>query len=296
MNGRAMVREFTQQVGEPRTGYVTLEEAPETALRAEVAVALGRGEQNRGVDDRKAGTKVVGQPGRGDERAGQPADTGSFVVTRHGNEASSDPGGTSGDAGRAVRRSTGDPVAQLRSVVMSRRRSADDVFVVAIDGRGGSGKSTLATRLADATGAALVRTDDFFRQPGDTDTPEICCYYDWRRLRAEALEPLRSGREASFCQYDWAAGRDSTATVTVQARRVLLVEGVFSGSPELSDLVDYAVLVVIPDDERLRRLRRRVAPDEWDDTWLRAELSYFERRRPPHTFDLVVPGTFVPAS
>lgn len=296
MNGRAMVGEFTQQVGELGTGDVTVDEPPETALGTEVTVPLGLGQQNRGVDDRYAGVQVLSQPGSRDERAGQRVEGRNFAVPLHGDEASSGPVEASRKAGRAVREPRGDPVVQLRSVVASRSRSVDEVFVVAIDGRGGSGKSTLAGRLAADTGAAVVRTDDFFRQPADPETPEISSYYDWRRLRTEALEPLRAGRDASFSQYDWATGRDSAATVTVEARPVLLVEGVFSSSPELSDLVDYAVLVITPDDERLTRLRRRITPEEWDDTWLRAELRYFELRRPPHTFDLVVPGTLVPAS
>ena len=65
------------------------------------------------------------------------------------------------------------------------------MLVLAIDGHGGSGKSTLAAAVADATGAALVHTDDFFTSadssPGGQRPLES--YYDWRRLRAQALGP-----------------------------------------------------------------------------------------------------------
>jgi uridine kinase len=165
-------------------------------------------------------------------------------------------------------------------------------LVVAIDGHGAAGKSTLADAVAAATGAALVRTDDFFRDSsGPPPPPGLAGYYDWRRLRAEALVALRAGRTARFRRFDWERGSGLDGTVSVEPREVILVEGVFSAAPELSDLVDRSVFVDTPEPERMRRLRLRVAPDEWDDDWLIAERAYFELTRTPSSFDLVVPGT-----
>lgn len=152
-------------------------------------------------------------------------------------------------------------------------------LVIAIDGHGAAGKSTIAGIVASRTGAALVRTDDFFIEatgpaPGRTQ-PEaglsIGRYYDWARLRAEALEPLRA--------------RDR-----VLPSSLIVVEGVTSAAPALSDLVDRSVLVDTPEAERMRRLRARVSPEEWDDDWLVAEQAYFDRVRPLPSFDLVVSG------
>jgi uridine kinase len=167
------------------------------------------------------------------------------------------------------------------------------MLVVAIDGHGASGKSTLAGAVAEATGAALVHTDDFFLAPsGHAGEPlPLRAYYDWQRLRAEALGPLRTGRAAAFRPFDWDGGRGRGAEVTVRPGPVILVEGVFSAAPELSDLVDRSVFVDTPPEERLRRLRRLIRPDEWDAGWLAAEQAYFDRVRPPASFDLVVPGT-----
>jgi len=89
------------------------------------------------------------------------------------------------------------------------RADLPGVFVVAIDGPGGSGKTTIAAAVAAATGAALVHTDDFFMDPpcraAASNTPfqerpprPLAGYYDWRRLRAEALEPLRARGGAPF--------------------------------------------------------------------------------------------------
>jgi uridine kinase len=191
----------------------------------------------------------------------------------------------------------------VTSAVTRWRATRPGVLVLAIDGHGGSGKSTIAAAVAEATGAALVHTDDFFRpglravsRPGGGPGPEpgarvLEQYYDWRRLRAQALDPLRAGRGAEFRRFDWDRGRGLDGTATVRPSGLIVVEGVFSASPELADQVNRSVLVDTPEAERLRRLHLRVAPEEWDDEWLAAERAYFRLVRPPSSFDLVVPGT-----
>ena len=184
------------------------------------------------------------------------------------------------------------------------------VLVVAIDGHGGAGKSTLAAAVAQATRAALVHTDDFFQQPAtpaggraarDHSRPaqaggpaaaghSMAQYYDWRRIRAQAVQPLKAGRRATFRRFDWERGAGRDGAVTVAPAALIVLEGVFSAAPELSDLMDRSVLVNTPEQERLRRLRARVTPEEWDPDWLIAEQAYFGAIRPPSSFDLVVSG------
>jgi uridine kinase len=199
------------------------------------------------------------------------------------------------------------PAAAARQVIRAaaRWRAEHARLVIAIDGHGAAGKSTIADLVAQATGAALVRTDDFFRQaagPAPARDPArtgagmgIGRYYDWPRLRAEAIEPLRAGRAASFRQFDWdhggvPDGGAAGGTITVLPGSLIVVEGVSSAAPALSDLVDRAVFVETPAGERTRRLRTRVSPEEWDDDWLAAEQAYFRLARPPSSFDLVVSG------
>jgi uridine kinase len=169
------------------------------------------------------------------------------------------------------------------------------VLVVAIDGHGGAGKSTLAAAVAQATGAALVHTDDFFQPParrpgGPPGGHSMAQYYDWRRIRAQAVQPLKAGRRATFRRFDWERGAGLDGAVTVAPAALIVLEGVFSAAPELSDLMDRSVLVDTPEQERLRRLRARVTPEEWDPDWLIAEQAYFGAIRPPSSFDLVVSG------
>jgi uridine kinase len=163
---------------------------------------------------------------------------------------------------------------------------------VAVDGHGASGKSTIARAIVADMTAALVHTDDFFmpaaRAAGFRQS--LGDYYDWRRLRAEALAPLLAGHSASFCGFDWETGVLGD-TVTVAPAGLIVLEGVFSAAPVLSDLLDRSIFVETPEHERMRRLRQRITPEEWDDDWLAAERAYFDETRPPSSFDLIVLGT-----
>lgn len=176
------------------------------------------------------------------------------------------------------------------------RASSPPVLVIALDGHGASGKSTFAEALVARLGAAVVHTDDFFRQTrlwpsgGSQHDHRLSDYYDWRRLRAEALAPLRAGREAVYRRYDWELGEVAGPDVTVKPRAVVVLEGVFSSAPQLGDVVERSVLVDTPEDERLRRLEARISPEEWDADWLAAESAYFKFVRPPSSFDIVVSG------
>jgi uridine kinase len=190
------------------------------------------------------------------------------------------------------------------------RGASGGVTIVAIDGHGASGKSTIAESLCAKTGASLVRTDDFFMRrrqsapvpergepKGVTDAPVrktwrgIGTFYDVTRLRIEGLEPLRAGCQAVFHAFDWDSGAVSEAQTRVEPNDLVLLEGVYSGAPELGDLVDRAIYVDTPEPERLHRLRGRVAPEDWDEEWLRAEKEYFAGMRPLESFDLVICGS-----
>jgi uridine kinase len=74
-------------------------------------------------------------------------------------------------------------------------------------------------------------------------------------------------------------------------RPVVLVDGAYSGSPQLADLVDVAILVEAHVDEREARLRAREEAaflDAWHARWDAVEGHYASVVRPRETFDLVV--------
>jgi uridine kinase len=72
---------------------------------------------------------------------------------------------------------------------------------------------------------------------------------------------------------------------------VLLLDGAYSASPQLADLVDLSVLVDVPPSIRHARLAGREDPAflaQWHARWDAVEAYYFTVLRPHTSFDLIV--------
>jgi uridine kinase len=192
-------------------------------------------------------------------------------------------------------------VADVRRLLTGRVRP----LLVSIDGASGSGKSTLAALVATRLGATFVPADDFFAaQLSDDDwdarsaAQRAADALDWRRLRAEALEPLLAGRPAQWYPFDFAAGVRpdgsygfSTRAEIREPRQVVVLEGAYACRPELADLIDWSVLVDAPLEVRHARLARREEARflaAWHARWGAAERWYFSHVRPSSAFDRVV--------
>ena len=180
-------------------------------------------------------------------------------------------------------------------------------IVIALDGPSGAGKSTIATALIDLLPAVVIPTDDFFAAEITTGgwdargaAERARDAIDWRRMRRSALEPLLSGRSASWHPFDFAAGTRSDGTYAMAlepVRRepapVISLDGAYSARPELADIIHLSVLVDTSASVRRTRLEAREDPAflaAWRDRWDVAEAHYFTHVRPPSGFDLVVAG------
>jgi len=198
------------------------------------------------------------------------------------------------------------PILAVDTVVAAIRvRSAEaQHLVVAIDGRSGSGKSTVAELVAQTIGAVIVPCDDFFaasvsNAEWDRRTPEqrVADAIDWRRLKREAIEPLRTGRAARWYAFDFLAGPRGDGTYPLQRtpterapKPLVLLDGAYSARPELADVLDLSVLVEAGPTTREARLAAREAADflrQWHARWDPAEDYYFGHVRPPSAFDVV---------
>jgi uridine kinase len=177
-------------------------------------------------------------------------------------------------------------------------RCASGRLIVGIDGGGGGGKSTLASGISDAFDGrvSIVRCDDFYRPLIGAQysqlTPEEAYenYFDWRRLRDEALMRLRSGNRARYQRYVWSTDR-LAEWIEIEPREIVLVEGVFSMRPELRSVIDVAIFIETSREERMRRmLARPQSNTSWMDQWMAAEDWYLEHLAPHRGADLVIEG------
>lgn len=186
---------------------------------------------------------------------------------------------------------------------LARRKGSP--FLVAIDGGSGCGKSSIAALVAEQLGAVVISSDDFFSadiadakwDSYSSETRAARCI-QWSRLRAEALEPMLSGRPAVWRTFDFEAGPGADGTYALRSEAVergpspvVVMEGTNCSRPELGDLIDFSVLVDVPANERHRRLAERESAEflaSWHARWDEAEAHYFEKVRPKASFDLVV--------
>jgi uridine kinase/GNAT superfamily N-acetyltransferase len=175
-----------------------------------------------------------------------------------------------------------DAVASAVRVAADRR--GQTVFI-GIDGCGASGKTTVAGRMAAAVPDAVVVHVDDFAAP---TIPQ----WDWDRMEAQLLGPLREGRDARYQRWDW--DRDEGAEWhDVPAGIPVVIEGVSSTRREVNAPWALQIWVEAPRDARLDRAVHRDGPaqlQQWLDDWMPSEDAYVAREQPQDRVDLVVSG------
>jgi len=186
---------------------------------------------------------------------------------------------------------TGDPglpdeAARLvLDLARSRRPTLGDTRLVSVDGPAGSGKSTLAATIAalepDAT---VIHMDDLY--DGWAGLGSVS------RQLSTLVRPLALGRPGFYRRYDWHLG-EFAETVDVEPPPLLVLEGVGSGTAELSTVITVLVWVTAP---RALRRERGLARDgeafapQWDG-WMRQEDAHFAGQRTAERADVLVDGT-----
>ena len=147
-------------------------------------------------------------------------------------------------------------LAALAQEVRQLEPRAGATTMVVIDGPSGSGKSTFATRLAEATGAGLLRLEDMY--PGWDGLDEGA-----QRLVDDVLEPLSRGEQATIRRWDWLAMR----------------EGVGAGSRAAAPFISLLIWLEAETEERYARAIARDGElylGHWD-RWAAQEQVTFAR-------------------
>ena len=139
-------------------------------------------------------------------------------------------------------------------------------FVIGIAGGSGSGKSTFAQRLKERFPAdiALVSCDNYYlarhdmpfeeRKLQNYDSP-AAFEFD---LMIRQISQLKDGQAIECPVYDFTQHDRSDQVLTIQARPVVLIDGILIFTePKLRELMDMRIYVETDADERiLRRVRR----------------------------------------
>ena len=191
----------------------------------------------------------------------------------------------------AISMNLDDLVALINSLA-----SRTQLTMVAIDGPSGSGKSTLSRTLQGRLpGSQVVDLEYFYSDvgvdPPDGLSPEQCYeqHFDWRALDAQVLRPLRRGEPGSYQLYDWITGHRGD-WVTVRPDGIVLIDGLYSMRPELTDAYDLTVYVDTPPAERSSRLATRQDNPLWVERWAIGFNWYIDHMRVKERADIVITG------
>ena len=189
-------------------------------------------------------------------------------------------------------------VEAIVSAVKQKLEGHKGPLLVVLDGRSGTGKTTLSQVVGKQFNSTVILQDDFYaggkieEWAKMTAKEKVDHVIDWKRVRAEILEPLLSGRSATWYPFNWDTEVGlAEHSITAKPADIIILDGAFSSRPELSDLIDLSVLVQAGDNLRRSRLKVREGEefmDVWHPVYDEAEDYYFSEVRPPSAFDLIV--------
>lgn len=163
-------------------------------------------------------------------------------------------------------------------------------LVIGVVGGSGSGKTTVARAIYDALGmdAAFVDQDAYYQDLAHLPlTERMTVNFDHpdafdTDLLVSQLEALRAGRAIDKPTYDFAAHTRAPATVRIEPREVVIVDGILLfADARIRALLDIKVFVDVADDIRfIRRLERDVS--ERGRTMAGVIRQYLGTVRPMH--------------
>lgn len=146
---------------------------------------------------------------------------------------------------------------------------SESMLIIGIAGGSGSGKTTVAEAVVaalDPTDVAVIQHDSYYRHhPELTFEQRAALNFDHpdafeTELLIEHLSELRMGKAIERPEYDFATHERRDATVRVEPRQVVVVEGILVlVEHKLRDMFDLKIFVDTDSDIRfIRRMQRDV--------------------------------------
>lgn len=207
---------------------------------------------------------------------------------------------------------TREELIQVLSDWIARARCCKRALLVAIDGIDLSGKTRLTTELADALEkqaekVAIIHGDDFlntravrYRRGEFSSLGFFDDFFDYKCLKREILEPARASKSVVFEKPVIHEENDSIlreVIYQIDARTVVLVEGLFLLRLELRDCFDLVIRLKIPGDLVIARAMSRDVPRlgnrqrvmrHYSRQVLPAHDVYEQACKPDHAADLIL--------
>ena len=158
--------------------------------------------------------------------------------------------------------------------------SVKDSMIVAIEGGSASGKTTLSKILQDKYSCNVFHMDDFFLRPEQRTTErlaEIGGNVDRERFQREVLEPLINNKTVRYRRFDCFT-QTLSDIITVQPKKLTVIEGVYSMHPSFGRYYDFSVLMDIDCDCQKERILIRNSPQKairFFEEWIPLENKYF---------------------
>lgn len=175
---------------------------------------------------------------------------------------------------------------------IDRLSKQDSMVNVAIDGNSASGKSSLAALLATIYDCNVIHMDDFFL-PFPMRTPErlaeVGGNIDYERFSKQVVTGLTSGVAFSYGVFDCSVGK-LVAEQTLPAKKLNIVEGVYSLHPRFIDLYTLKVFLKLDADTQSQRILARNGPlmhQRFLNEWIPLEDYYFKEAKVAAQADLV---------
>lgn len=143
----------------------------------------------------------------------------------------------------------------------------NSVTFVGITGGSGSGKTTIVKKISEIiTDFVFIPQDNYYKSAEYINNSNITAFnfdhpdaFDTDLLYQQLLE-LKEGKDIAMPQYDFVHHKRTEESVAVNAKPVVLVEGIMLfWDKKIRDLLDLKIFVDTPDDIRfIRRLQRDV--------------------------------------
>lgn len=174
------------------------------------------------------------------------------------------------------------------------RRLSEGSLIVTIEGGSASGKSTLADILCEVYDCNVFHTDDFFLRP-EQRTPErfaeIGGNLDRERFYDEVVVPLTRNETVVYRPFNCGTQKLEDP-ITVESKKLTIVEGVYSTHPAFSDYYGLSVFLDIDPDYQRKRILERNSPrfaERFFNEWIPLENRYFEGTDIKKRTDLIIP-------